>query len=442
MSLVSRDRLAAACQDVDSETLTAFVADLFEAQGFETERVGEGRFRVQPGDRLVAIEQREGATPEADVVVAVDSPVTAEGGRVLDAEDIHRQVCYGVDRDVARTLLSTHFGLDPSATTDTEGDPAAGGTAGRVDGSGAETPPGIPSVRRSSPAWTRMAVAVCVVSVLLVVGSLAVPMGPLAQGISFAGPGGATPTPVESVTLTPERVEESRGGGGSSDIDGSEINVDRPPGDGLRPDSYPPGVTARGIVDHERFVDAHASLLSNTSYTVRLSYREFVDGRLAGVHTETVRVGNGSRFRVSVSHMGEFRTPPREILGSDVFANGSDAFVRQPDARGISRPVTDADRYLSDLSRYLRWSLSVRESGVRQRETDDGDGSLVVVTGEEDYPGIENASGTVYATSDGLVEYGRWTYRRASQPNVRVEFAVRTTGVGETTVTRPEWVDE
>jgi hypothetical protein len=414
MPLVSRDRFARATRAVDAETLAAFVADLSRARGYEVDRPGEGRLRLEPGGRVLAV--RPGPVrdvpPAADAVVAPAADRTA-GGDVVDADTLYRQLHYAVDRSVARDLLATHLGLDPDREASEEDPVHLGGHP--LTGGG-------------------LALGLALVATVVLAGALAV------AGVAEL-PGGAgdlsaeTPIPTPAATATPPA---DRNGDAIATGDSSR----RTPQQSLENateqlTAYPPGVDERGLADIDTLIAAHRSVLSNTSFTVTVQYREFEDGRVTGTFVETVRVERPSRYAVSVDSAGTLETTPRAVVGADAFSNENRTWVRLRSTEPYVRSRLSRSRMLGQLARYLRWSLSVENSTLREHSEG---GTYRITTDGDPYQGITDASGTAYVTDEGLVTYGRWTYTNV-RPETRVEFSIHTTDVGSTTVSRPRWID-
>lgn len=483
MPPVSGERLAALCGEADRDTVTAFVADLYEARGYEVDRSGEGVLRLQPGGRVVVV-RPTGDCPvpaERDAVVTAGSPDAAPTDSdeatgsvdVVDAETLSEHLAYAVDRDVGRDLLVTHLGADP-ATEDTEG----AGNAGEEDGSNRESghdtdgkqPAPEGHDRNAAPGgWLAATVAgpdtsgkrhtgiggwiasnrrllAAVAVVVVAIGALGwvvlLPPGGGTLGTTSADSAIGTPTPAPTGTATPMSGGDRNG----EAIATARTSAAETPERSLTvaseelEDAQPPGVGEAGLTDLDRLLAAHQAHLSKDSHTTTVGYREFEDGQLTGAYVETIRVESRQRYSVSVSTTGTLETAPRVVVGVDVFSDGNQTWFRSPASHPLIQSRLTTDRIGDRTVRYLRWSLSVEESTLRDRIRD-GDRSIYRITTDGDpYDGIRNASGTVYVTDEGLVTLGRWTYRTEGD-GTRVEFAVRTDEVGTTTASRPLWAD-
>ena len=452
--MIDGGTLADQFRAADPETVAAFVADLYAARGYDVERRGELLFRLEPGERTLAIRPTDAAAVpgEADAVVTVAAGTAPDPDLdVVDADVLAEHLAYAVDRSVARDLLGTHFGIavkpdDPQGRDDPpdDGSVADGHLAERSAGpSSHPTADGTRDGRGDTPIdprrWRRrrLTVAVALLATLLLVGGLG---GGLLATPSDVGATGdtattATPTPSPAATATPPA---DRNGDAIATGDSSR----RTPQQSLENateqlTAYPPGVDERGLADIDTLIAAHRSVLSNTSFTVTVQYREFEDGRVTGTFVETVRVERPSRYAVSVDSAGTLETTPRAVVGADAFSNENRTWVRLRSTEPYVRSRLSRSRMLGQLARYLRWSLSVENSTLREHSEG---GTYRITTDGDPYQGITDASGTAYVTDEGLVTYGRWTYTNV-RPETRVEFSIHTTDVGSTTVSRPRWID-
>ena len=115
-------------------------------------------------------------------------------------------------------------------------------------------------------------------------------------------------------------------------------------------------------------------------------------------------------------------------------------WVRLHSTEPYVRSRLSTTRFPGQTARYLRWSLSAEDSTLQDRQVAGNRTVYRVTTDGDPYQGVRDAAGTVYVTGDGLIRYGRWTYTSV-RPEIRVEFSLRTTNRGSTTVSRPGWVD-
>jgi hypothetical protein len=206
--------------DLDHRRFVAFVADLYERTGHETEQRGNVVTAVAPdGDRerlLVWTDDRNRierllgtATPDVDVE-AVDAVVSRDrdaataaaiaaeaDADLLETTDLHGRLLYAMDRETCRNLCQAHFGRAVEPRLTPEGD--------------SEDAP------FSVPSRSQMALAGVVVCGLLVIIGAGLPGGTSGgippvpgEGSGVVGPTASGPiTPVDSLdtatpTLTPD----------------------------------------------------------------------------------------------------------------------------------------------------------------------------------------------------------------------------------------------
>lgn len=440
----SRAQFVSVCATATIDAFRSFVAGLYEARGRTVEREGD-RLVVSTGARARRVAVLDGAawtgTVPADADAAVvgadlDDPAPV----VTDAVDLHQQLLYAVDRTEAAALLESHFDCQPESLA-SPADPTGTGTGDA---------PSTASGRETETAGSRLSdgsrlfavVALAVVGCLLLSGVL------LAVGGLAAGEAGSDPEPALPATVTavdPSAADDigtaapaERRTRVSTELPREDGSVTGPRADTLPP--FPPGVTPEGIADERDLVEAHRSLLENNSYQLTLTYREFVDGHATGVYVERIRLANGSRYVVSTTRTGEFHSVPRSTTDADRFANGSALFQREGDRVRV-KPLgrNPSDPFLDDVTRYLGWYLSVRNAAVEAPSRVDGGLYRITTTGDP-YPGVQNATGTAFVTDRGLVRDIRRAHDLPSG-GVRVVVRMRVTGVGETAVRRPPWVD-
>ncbi len=454
MAPVDGGELADLCREADAGTLAAFVADLYAARGHDVER-GEGLVYLEPGGRTLAVRPTDASEvpPEADAVVAVDAGSVGDPDLdVVDAHALAEHLAYAVDRSVAQDLLGRHFGVavEPDDSHGTiEDRPAADGPAGGRATDEPRSPTG--EGTRSGPESTspglgrwrgrRPAVAVVVVATLLVVGGLGGGLFAAPSDVGATGEDPSTATPTATPATTATASGESNGDAIATGNRPSRETPQHSIGNATEQltGQYPPGVDEAGLADIDTLIATHRSVLSNTSFTVTVQYREFEDGRVTGTFVETVRVESASRYAVSVDSAGTLRTTPRAVVGAEAFSTGNRTWVRLRSTEPYVRSRFSTSRILGQLARYLRWSLSVENSTLRERPSG-VNGTYRITTDGDPYQGITAAAGTAYVTDEGLVTYGRWTYTNV-RPETRVEFSIHTSGVGSTTVSRPGWVD-
>ena len=406
---VDRSQFRALCRERPRRDLVAFVAGLEEARGRAVDRLDDGCLRVHTstGSRDVAVrspgEFHAGGTEGADHAVVI-GVLDAGDPRVRDLDDLHRELCYAIDRSDARRLVTTHFDRDPGTLPDP--------TPLRAQAADGRRPPlaGWPRPALSSS----RALAVLGLCVLLVgaVAAVGVPgvLGPPATDDST--------DPVEPVGVAESRLAPA-------------------PDDGTgqaAADDYPAGIVADGTVDPRVVSRVHRVYLDDRPYTAHLHYREYENGTLAGRYTERIRVVNDSHYASRVATTGDLEGAPMRVAASDTYADGDRQYLRANGDRW-SVGIRDGDRFLPTVRSYLARQLSVNVTGV------DRTAQGVRVTFDGDAYGTETAiTGHALVTEEGLVRSLRRTHELDSGTRVVVMF--NTTDVGETTVEVPEWARE
>lgn len=225
--------------------------------------------------------------------------------------------------------------------------------------------------------------------------------------------GGPEPAAAVNATTALERAElvdgtlENGLGTGSSG----------PPSERPRFRRLPPGVNASGDVDERVVAERTVASLSNRSYRLTLVVRESVDGRPSALRRETIRVENATTYSASVAWAGRFVTGPPRLADGDVYADGSDRFVRGPN--GTVRSVTSGSRsdvpYATDLGRYIRWYLSVSRSTVVDVTTDDL-GSVWLRLDGDPYIGVVDTTGSVLIDRYGVLREAHREYENPTSP--------------------------
>lgn len=493
----------------------------------------------------------ETVPPDADAVIVADRLVDPPRG-VVDADDLRGMLLYAIDRPTARRLFESHFDrplVDPESNGSGSPTDPQNGESGRDDG--ASRWPAVPRVRRPDRVGAPEVVGLAVVAVVLLA---AVATG-LPAGLTQAGPAdgatddgadGSTATDTASTdTATPrprgttgvtgapplvraridggsersERATPTRsprdGAGSDSDSDsdpvraaggaGPPLAVETREGDenatgpgadrpAVDPERLPPGVGTDGSVAAGRLAAAHARALTNASYRVTLTHREFVGDRPSGLAREVIRVENDTNFRTQVRTVGRLRVDPQVIEARAQYADGSDIHVRGRQPRtgwGSLFTAVSGNPIADRLYNYVRWFLSVDTvrvvrasaggpaadgAGAGQRvglatsapeaaggTNGTGSGDAVNATGrtatagdlaagetdppdqywllfaDDPYGGVENVTGAALVDESGLVREIHRRYRYPGRPGVAAAVSIRVSGLGETTVKPPAW---
>ena len=429
---------AARCRAAGAGQLAGLIAGLYQARGWATERHGTRRVTAVRGDRqreiVVADPDCGPIPPTADAVLAVDPSTGVPAGvDRIDATELHRQLCYAVERDTARQLLETHLDCSAATARTVLQSSGPGPTSGSAGEDATSRPRGASTATRGGsdsgsdgPRTAVLAVAVGSLVALLLVAGIAVLVTGGQPNASPETAEASTPpaAPTSTATAAPSVGATPPPAGG----------VDGRPTAGSPAVAYPPGVSAAGVVDPARLATAHRRQLANTSYELLLTHQEYVDGQLTAVYTERIQVGSDERYAVDVSTIGRLRASPRRIGRLDQFGNETGVYLRESQEYPRFHSIR-AEQVGGLSAQYLRLSLSAAGSSIRGQVSAENGSVFHVRTG-----GDGSTSGDAYVRSDGLVRYGRWTYVASGEPSVTVLFSVRIDGVGATAVRKPAWV--
>lgn len=254
MAWADPDILEARVRGLDSESLAAFVTDLWTARGFETERDG-AVVTARRGEEthIVYIVPGRAGTPSVETTHPVDVVVAAGGkrtgetiaaelnARFVDAGGLTEMLRYAIERDVAADLCERHFGAAPGALT-------------------------FPPRERVRRAVEELEVET-VMTVLLAVCVVAVGAGAVVGLIGPGVAGGGTP---DEAAVTPGTVT-SPGGDGPRTV--TVAAGSSPTETGVSTPESVPGVSEIGISNASRLAQAHAATVERTSsYTIWFDY--------------------------------------------------------------------------------------------------------------------------------------------------------------------------
>jgi hypothetical protein len=393
------------------DEFAAFVAALWAERGWETERQDglvvardpETRQRelllpvaARRTDNLVA--PRVPEDPEATTVVLAGTtpPAWVDGDvRVVDAEDLHGMLAYGVDRERALALLSAQFGYEPS------GGPV--GVAGQVR-----------RLRRladrAPPGW-----AVAAAVSLLLVAGLAV--GTVLLGAS--GDGAPTPSPTASPVGTMATPRSTP--------------------------SAPPGFADGAVENPTALATAHARELPG-QYTVEITYREDGENH-TGVVRETIQSLGDTRYATRLNQLGTLVTRPGVVSEVEAFANGRQRYERLVEDGNVSyreRPVySGAVGYqVNRVAGYVERSLLGAETTVTDVFERDGRTIYRVRFEGSADDGVLDARGVALVDGRGVVHQLRRQYRPADDPSVTVTVSIDYTEFYIDGLDEPDWLSE
>lgn len=216
------------------------------------------------------------------------------------------------------------------------------------------------------------------------------------------------------------------------------------------PSELAPGVTAEGVFDPVRLADAHAAVLSNTSFTaVREERRRYANGSLRSSYRSTVRMSAaGDRFHYELNQTDVRDGRPVEQRLAR-YADGSVVYVATTRGRETTYSVVGGPEAPADPSTVLPGNATARfgvlrlfgslRFDVRGNRTVEGRTvyRLTVENGSRTLGGLRNVSMDATVRDDGLVTAYRLSYRVG---DVRIDVAVEFRRVDETAVTRPDWL--
>jgi len=465
-----RDRL----DDLDPATLLGLVAAVYDARGWAVDRVDRvdgAVLATPPGDdepqRLVPAAHPDAADADATSVT------------VVDAADLRELLQYAVDEGTRTTLCRRFFDCEPTAlaarepATELATEPTVDGPETSEPGDAATeptanvSPPGVaragdverstggtggraPTDRDGKPAddgeRSTLRLLAVGMAAALVVGGV----------VTAAGPGFESPL-AGAADAAPSVSGSDEGG----ELPGNDTESDRPAvmdregvpvaPDGHRVsgsgDPFPPGVDDRGVTDASTLADAHEAALSNRSYRLSITHREYVDGELRGVATERAVVAAPNHYRSRVGRLGTVTHESQAIAGGSTYANGTVGYVRTDgDVRvrtevrpPVASPPADVAGIADRTERLVRWYLSVTDSRIAGYTAREGTTTYRITYAGDPWPASQNVTGWARVDEDGLVRELHREYTPAAAPTVRVEVTVRIRP-GPVTVTRPSWV--
>jgi hypothetical protein len=403
--------------------LAAFVADLWAARGFDTDRSG-GVIEASTDDgtlRILVTEPGAGRWSDPDgesvaVLVAPDGHGQRTDLRVVDASRLAEMVRYAVDRPDAHDLCVRHLGAPPEDLP-------------RPPRHGLGTVPGT----------ARPVVLVGVLAVLLAVGVVA---------------GFGTITDLPGV----DRGVASGGtGSGANDTESPPVGTSATPvaavGDtGSRRNGPPPGVAATGITDIDALAAAHDSTLDGRSHTIWLNrYRpRGLDPNRTRIHVDVDIAAEEGRYLISKSEIvAGNRTRRGAVYREDGVIHSADwnatagryHRIHRLDSRNVLAPMPyELRRRL--VERYLSTPGTDLEGTV-----DQGGATLYRVVGQgtprrSSLGDVKNYSVSALVDRRGVVRQMTVEYRNVlPDRSYRTRIEISYGRIGTTSVERPDWYD-
>ncbi|EMA06533.1 hypothetical protein, partial [Haloferax denitrificans] len=313
-------------------------------------------------------------------------------------------------------LVADHFGIRLADF------PVDGGVGARgADDAGGAVVAPLSRSLSSLPVAPLVFVALLVAAVVVTAGPAGVPFGP-----ALGGQQSPVPTPAATTTAEPTPTPEPR--------------------------AVAPGVTTAGVENATRLAAAHRRAASTRSYRWTLGYRESIAGDETGREVEVVLVEAPNVYVSEVDRTGRLRAFPRPTASEDAYADGTTRYARRPaEPDGVAARVLDSDvrdgpgRQASRAARYVDWYLSTDETSVTRvgnatNASVENEMALYRIEGRgTDFPRSRDYRVEAIVEEDGFVRSMRVTYETRDGLGVEVWFAYD--AVGETTVTRPAWLD-
>ena len=211
--------------------------------------------------------------------------------------------------------------------------------------------------------------------------------------------------------------------------------------------ALPRGVEETGVTDAAALADAHEATLSNRSYRLTITYREFENGELRGVAHERALVVSPNRYRSRVRRLGSVRHESTLIASGPTYANGSTGYVQtaagvreRTEIRSALVPAsTDSVGFLDRTERTVQWYLSVNDSRIVGVTDHNGTAVFRIAFEGDPWPNSRDVTGWARVDENGLVRELHREYTPTLEPDVRIEVSIRIES-GPVTVTRPQWL--
>lgn len=208
-----------------------------------------------------------------------------------------------------------------------------------------------------------------------------------------------------------------------------------------------PGLAAGGVANASRLVDAHASALAATSYTVeRIDSRRYLDGSPRAHHESTVRIGaDAYRYVLDQRDYTDGEPTVRRTerwfdadRGFERTAVGDDVRYRRLDDPAGALPQATNRRGLARLFALLDVRVADRfERGGTTRYR-----LALAPDAAREIPPLRNISFVAVVDERGMVRSYDLTYLVSRENRtIRVTVAVEFSAIGQTSVATPDWVE-
>ena len=216
------------------------------------------------------------------------------------------------------------------------------------------------------------------------------------------------------------------------------------------PATLAPGLSPEGVFDAARLAEAHATVLSRTSFTaVREERRRHANGSLRSSYRRVVRMSTGGErfvYELNQTDVRGGRADEGRLAlysnGSTVYAattrNGETAYSVLGGATEPSDPTTVLPENATARSGTARLLGTLRFDVVDRRSVDGrAVYRLTVENGSQDLDRLRNVRMNASVRADGLVTAYRLAY---DVDGIRVAVTVDFRDVGETDVAPPAWL--
>jgi hypothetical protein len=214
-----------------------------------------------------------------------------------------------------------------------------------------------------------------------------------------------------------------------------------------------PGITGEGIENRGALLNAHGSLLQNTSFTTTSNTTTVAEnGSVLVQWTSTLRAGPDGEGFYSVSERnGSYEYPTGAIpVRTEGWSDGERVFLQRTYANGTTtheRLRNDAEELRYNLAQgelqFRLESFGSNNTAVTERLSRNGS-TLYRINGTSQPYGPDNTSLSVLADDRGVVHSYRTVQRPSFDENISHSvstgrfFAIGSTDLPE----RPSWVDE
>lgn len=212
-------------------------------------------------------------------------------------------------------------------------------------------------------------------------------------------------------------------------------------------ESMPPGVSEEGVTNRTALLDAHANALDGTAVTVEVDFRLTVDGDGQNVSLRGKVTPNDDRgwMRVSTADgVGTYYTEAGTTYRK-VTVDGTTNYGTTDQVSAIPEsPRFGADARARDALWNANWTFDrvVRRNGEHLLRYE---ATRVTLPSDVDVDRANanaTTSGTLLVDADGVVRHVEVsatveTDQRTVQYGVEVSFS----GIGSTTIDRPDWID-